>query len=85
MMLHLLTYTGGLHRRRIIFVRLCARRHIATLIWWMQVPRLSLSSSRPYALAVPEVLWTTEQIVGYFIGKTGSQLGSHHKARQMFR
>lgn len=55
------------------------------LIWWIQVPRLSRTSSRPYVLAVPEVLWTTEQIVGYFIGKTVQQLGTHRKAKQMFR
>lgn len=64
---------------------LCAWRQIAKLIWWMQAPYLSLTFSRPYVLAVPEVLWTLEQIGGYFIGKTVRQLGAHHKAKQMFR
>lgn len=64
---------------------LSAWRQIATLIWLILVPRFSLTSSRPYVLAVPGVSWTSEQIVGYFIGKTVRQLVTHHKAKQMFR
>lgn len=45
----------------------------------------SLTPSHPYVLAVPGVLWTTEQIAGRFIGETARQLGTHHKAKQMFR
>ena len=46
---------------------------------------LPLTPSHPYVCAVPGVLWTTEQIVGRFIGETVRQLGTHHKAKQMFR
>lgn len=45
----------------------------------------SLTPSHPYVRTVPGVLWTTEQIVGRFIGETVRQLGTHHKAKQMFR
>lgn len=52
----------------------CAWRRIATLIWWLQVPRLPPPTSpRPYAPAVPEVCGP--QIVGCFRGPVG-QLGS---------
>lgn len=63
---------------------LCAWRQIETLIWSMESLPLSYSS-HPYVLAVSRVLWTTEQIVGRFIGETVRQLGTHHKAKQMFR
>lgn len=84
----LLISLGHLHScgsRRHRNARLCAWRQIAALIWWMRVSRLSLRFSRPYVLAVPEVLWTSEQIVGYFIGKTAIQPGARHKTKQMFR
>lgn len=79
-------YTGCLHRWHqtsfsYVFVRLKANRD-AHLVDTGSLS-FSLTFSHPYVRAVPEVLWTTEQIVGYFIGKTVRQLATHHKAKQM--